>query len=137
MPPWELLEYVALGQVANAPDRPGAYAVRYVVKGGPKHIPRIFGVDNTGILCFGESISLRRRLAAFSGAVNGNNAPHAEGQRYRHWAYHMRGIPPESLRVGWRETNSKQEAQNQEREWFQKYLDLYGELAPLNRQQPH
>ena len=140
MPDWENLDWQLFNDVVNnlkdLSERPGVYAIRCAPKGCPKTIGRIFRVDQSGILCFGRTTGaegLRRRLRYFCGAASGKKYSHAEGQRYHELKYGQRGFSLEYLQIGWKEFTSGEKAKEQELAWFDEYLEMFGELPPLNR----
>ena len=119
------------------PKEPGVYAIRHAPSGKPRTIPRVFGEDREGILCYGMTGGkLRDRLRAFYRAARGNAAAHAEGIRFHHLAYAQNGFPLKNLQVRWHECESKEDARNTESQLLNEYATRYGETPPLNRQVP-
>jgi len=132
---WQLFN-VVVKKLKDLPERPGLYAVRCAPKGQPKAIGRAFGVDRSGILCFGRttgSKGLRCRLKYFCGTALGKKYSHAEGQRYHELKYDQRNFTLEYLQIGWKEFASGKKAEERELAWFDEYLEMFGELPPLNR----
>ena len=140
MPDWEGLDWQFLNDVVeNIQDltvKSGVYAVRCAPEGQPKAIGRAFGVDSSGILCFGRAIGskgLRSRLKYFCRAAAGKKSAHAEGQRYHELKYNQRNFPLDWLQIGWKDFALVDDAKERELAWFDEYLEMFGELPPLNR----
>ena len=132
---WQLFNDV-VKKLKDLPERPGLYAVRCAPNGQPKTIGRAFGVDQSGILCFGRttgSKGLKNRLNYFCRAAAGKKCAHAEGQRYHKLKYDQRGFPLDSLQIGWKDFALADDAKEGEIAWFDEYLEMFGELPPLNR----
>jgi hypothetical protein len=119
--------------IERLPEKLGAYAIRWAPKGKPQPIQRIFGADDSGILCFGMTgrRTLRQRLGEFYGAAGGGNQPHIEGGRYHEIGY-ANYFPLQELQIGCRVCNDEMETKNTEIVWFNEYERFYGELPPLN-----
>ena len=132
---WKQFENVFQGH-AQVPEKAGAYAIRCTANGTPRPVSRAFATDASGILCFGRSAEreagLRGRLTDLWRATAGKKAPHAEGRRYYDLNYSKRGFPRNALEIAWVGLD-RQSAERQELEWFDEYLDAFGELPPLNR----
>ena len=140
MPDWESLDWQLFNNVINKlkdlPENLGVYAVRCAPNGQPKTIGRAFGVDQSGILCFGRttgSKGLKSRLKYFCRAAAGKKSAHTEGQRYHELKYNQRNFPLDCLQIGWKDFALVDDAKERELAWFDKYLEMFGELPPLNR----
>jgi len=132
---WESLSWKSLNQenISKLPDKPGVYAIRIVMKGKPKKIPRIFRTDKLGILCFGQTgKSLRVRLRCFYRSANEGQQLHAEGISYYRLCYFKR-LQLNKLRIGYKTFNNQDKAKKTEEKWFDEYERRFGELPPLNR----
>lgn len=140
MPDWEDLDWQFFNNVVNKlkdfPENPGVYAVRCAPNGQPKSIGRAFGVDKSGILSFGRATGqqgLKSRLRYFCQAAAGKESAHAEGQRYHKLKYDRRNFPLDWLQIGWKVFDLADDAKEKEIVWFDEYLEMFGELPPLNR----
>ena len=138
MPTWDGDDWVPLHEaIERAPACPGAYVIRCAPCGKPKPIDRAFASDPTGVLLFGETVDLSDRLTTFFKAASGKGAEHSEGKRYHELEYdRLDRFPLNSLQARWQTCETKTKAKAQKNAWFQEYLDIYGELPPLNRQGP-
>ena len=130
---WESLRWENLNQenINKLPDKPGAYAVRILMK----KIPRIFKPDKLGILCFGQTgKNLRIRLRCFYRSADEGKQLHAEGIRYHKLRYFKR-LPLNKLQIGYKACNNQDKAKKTEKKWFDDYSKNFGELPPLNRKE--
>ena len=122
----------------RVPKKAGAYAIRCIVRGRPRHIDRIWGTDKTGIIYFGETGSgagLRGRVSEFYRAAEKGKAAHSGGKRYHRLRYEKReGYSLDNLEVKWVESESKKNAKRQQNKWLEEYASKFGELPPLNGQ---
>jgi hypothetical protein len=133
---WEDLNWENFCEsIKRLPEKPGTYAIRWVPGGKPQQIQRVFGLDQSGILCFGETgetIGLKKRLNGFYRAAEGKRVPHAEGERYYELKYN-KGFPLGELQIGYRVCTDGERAKITEILWFDEYEKLFGELPPLNQ----
>lgn len=111
----------------NAPRKPGAYVI------AAEHpINRAVGTDEHGILTVGESEDLHRRVLAFATcAISRGGEDHIAGWRYALLRF-ARHFPFSSLRIRWKTTNSKRDANALEGAMLLAYLSQHLELPPLN-----
>ena len=131
---WQFFDDV-VENIQDLPENPGVYAVRCSSNGHPKTIGRTFGVDRSGILFFGRATGLkglRGRLKYFCRAAAGKKSAHAEGQRYHKLKNNQRNFPLEGLQIGYKDFASSNKAKERELAWFDDYLEMFGELPPLN-----
>ena len=133
---WEDLNWENFCEsIKRLPEKPGAYAIRWAPRKQPQPIQRVFGPDQSGVLCFGETgekNGLRNRLNDFYHAAEGKNYAHAEGERYYKLGYAEK-FPLGELQIGYRICADKKETKETETSWFNAYEVFFGELPPLNR----
>jgi len=111
----------------DLPSKPGAYVVA-----ASRPITRAVDIDNDGILTIGETDDLRRRIQIFADcAIAHGNEGHMAGWRYAFLRF-QRHFPYSTLRIRWKITETKQEANELEGRMLLAYLANHLELPPLN-----
>ena len=121
---WESLEGLDFSTVTTGP---GVYIIA-----GNKPLPRVVGVDRTGILDIGETGWLRSRLKMFYRSASGDKSVrHSAGRRYLLFKLDCH-FPFHSLRVRWTKYKTKAEARHMEGKLQREYIKHYYELPPLN-----
>ncbi|MFH1719542.1 MAG: hypothetical protein ABIF19_19495 [Planctomycetota bacterium] len=134
---WKSLEWKNLcsESIEDLPDKPGAYAIRIVMNGKAKKIPRVFDEDTSGILCFGmtQKLGLKERIKRFYKAAHGESFQHAEGNRYNELGYDNARFSLRKLEFGSKVCEDEKLAKEIELDWFGEYERIFGELPPLNR----
>lgn len=124
MTPWVWFTELDMKTV---PTGPGTYAVAR-----DRPISRLNGVDDDGVLTFGESGGLRTRLRDFwrCATVPGDEG-HMAGWRFA-FLRMAEVCPIERLRVRWAPANDKRHAKVMEGKLLSVYLGLHKEQPPLN-----
>jgi hypothetical protein len=111
----------------NAPNKPGAYAVA-----ADTPISRAVGSDEYGILTIGESDDLHRRMTLFAScALSYGTEGHEAGWRFSFLRFE-RYFSFAKLRIRWKATETKKQANELEGKMLLAYLSKHLELPPLN-----
>lgn len=111
----------------TVPTGPGAYAIAR-----DRPINRMNGIDKDGVLTFGESGTLRKRLRDFwRCAANPGEEGHMAGWRFA-FLRMVAVCPLERLRVCWTPANDKRHAEVLEGKLLSLYLRAHLEQPPLN-----
>jgi len=110
----------------------GLYQIRMIDKGNvPISIPRIKGIDPSGILYMGKSIRLRPRIEAFwRGTRSGGFYYRAYRQLRKYKPYKEHSLQFRVMAVTESDLTAK------ERGMLQRYLHRFCELPPLNSTVP-
>jgi len=114
-------------------DKPGVYIVRWGSRDQP--LSRLLGEDDKKIMYIGHSNNLKRRIGSdfIRPYYNKTTGPHA-GIITLYYTGLMEKIDLEELEVIWKYYESKKMAKTQEFYSLKSYVDVYGELPPVNRQ---
>ena len=122
-------DWVALDSIdwTQVPQTPGAYIVA-----ANQPIHRAVGTDPHGYLDVGESVNLRNRLRSFRRCITERGRTgHMAGWRFAFFRFE-RQFPHATLRVRWREADTKEDAYAAEGEVLFDYVGRHCELPPLN-----
>lgn len=108
----------------------GIYRIYWIKKGKPQPIPRIGGVDKTGLLYIGQTeVTLRARLNQFRRSAFLNSTNHSGGKKYRLNNKLKNLISPNEI---FAEIVICKYAPDIENEELKDYRNTYGEVPPLN-----
>lgn len=114
------------------PSKPGVYKIYSLDKNNsPKALPRVLGIDKSGILYIGKSENLKDRLRMLWRVLNPIMVAkaHTFGVNYNSLKLIQKSFPLQTLAV---EFEERQNPKVYEKELLEKYRQKYGEVPPLN-----
>lgn len=117
--------------ISKMPKKAGAYVIGLANDHG---LHRLLEKDPHGILDIGDADNLQLRLSNFKNCASHlGTGGHMTGWRLGTMGILKRmNISVEQLQVSWYETKDKKEAYLCQLQIFKMYLQLFGELPPLN-----
>ncbi|NBW27613.1 MAG: hypothetical protein EBR38_03460 [Flavobacteriaceae bacterium] len=114
------------------PSKSGIYKIYSIdERDKPKHLQRLLGIDQEGILYIGKSENLKDRVRMLWRVLqpNYNATAHTFGLNYKSLLSIQTEFPLETLAIEFEENDN---AKIFEKEILENYRQLYGEVPPLN-----
>jgi excinuclease UvrABC nuclease subunit len=116
----------------NVPAAPGVYKIFSLNDNDePRRLPRVLGVDQSGILYIGRSGNLNDRLRMLWRVLQPNYraSAHTFGMNYKSLQVIQDAFPYDTLAIEFEENS---EAKQLEKSLLEAYRQIYGEVPPLN-----
>lgn len=116
----------------DIPSRPGIYKIYSLDENdNPRHLQRLLGIDEEGVLYIGKSENLNDRVRMLWRVLQPNYraTAHTFGMNYKSLQVIQDEFPLDTLAIEFEENNM---AKIYERSLIENYRQLYGEVPPLN-----
>lgn len=116
----------------TVPSRPGIYKIYSLDENdNPRHLQRLLGIDEEGVLYIGKSENLNDRVRMLWRVLQPNYraTAHTFGVNYKSLQVIQDAFPLDTLAIDFEENNM---AKIYEKSLIENYRQLYGEVPPLN-----